>query len=74
MHSIVLRLKSLFAIPFSLTIVLAIIEILCIFAFNRAFFGLMQNKKKYRNLLVSISLPINLKAFVIPLFPMSNKI
>ena len=34
----------------------------------------MQNKKKYRNLLVSISLPINLKAFVIPLFPMSNKI
>ena len=74
MHSIVLRLKSLFAIPFSLTIVLAIIEILRIFAFNRAFFGLMQNKKKYRNLLVSISLPINLKAFVIPLFPMSNKI
>lgn len=55
-------------------IVLAIIEILRIFAFNRAFFGLMQNKKKYRNLLVSISLPINLKAFVIPLFPMSNKI
>ena len=51
-----------------------IIEILRIFAFNRAFFGLMQNKKKYRNLLVSISLPINLKAFVIPLFPMSNKI
>lgn len=45
MHSIVLRLKSLFAIPFSLTIVLAIIEILCIFAFNRAFFWLMQNKK-----------------------------
>ena len=74
MHSIVLRLKSLFTIPFSLIIVLAIIEILLIFAFNRAFFGLMQNKKKYRNLLVSISLPINLKAFVIPLFPMSNKI
>lgn len=74
MHSIVLRLKSLFTIPFSLIIVLAIIEILRIFAFNRAIFGLMQNKKKYRNLLVSISLPINLKAFVIPLFPMSNKI
>ncbi len=45
MHSIVLRLKSLFTIPFSLTIVLAIIEILRIFAFNRAFFWLMQNKK-----------------------------
>ena len=45
MHSIVLRLKSLFTIPFSLIIVLAIIEILRIFAFNRAFFGLMQNKK-----------------------------
>jgi len=45
MHSIVLRLKSLFTIPFSLTIVLAIIEILRIFTFNRAFFWLMQNKK-----------------------------
>ena len=45
MHSIVLRLKSLFTIPFSLTIVLAIIETLRIFAFNRAFFWLMQNKK-----------------------------
>lgn len=45
MHSIVLRLKSLFAIPFSLTIVLAIIEILCIFAFIERSFVLMQNKK-----------------------------
>lgn len=58
MHSIVLRLKSLFTIPFSLTIVLAIIEILRIFAFNRAFFWLMQNKKKYRTSLVSKSLPV----------------
>ena len=58
MHSIVLRLKSLFTIPFSLTIVLAIIEILRIFAFNKAFFGLMQNKKKYRTSLVSKSLPV----------------
>lgn len=55
MHSIVLRLKSLFTIPFSLTIVLVIIEILRIFALNGAFFWLMQNKKKYRTSLVSKS-------------------
>ena len=58
MHSIVLRLKSLFAIPFSLTIVLAIIEILCIFAFNRAFFCFNAKQEKYRTSLVSKSLPI----------------
>ena len=56
MHSIVLRLKSLFTIPFSLTIVLVIIEILRIFALNGAFFWLMQNKKKYRTSLVSTSI------------------
>ena len=49
MHSIVLRLKSLFAIPFSLTIVLAIIEILC--CFNA-------KQEKYRTSLVSKSLPV----------------
>lgn len=58
MHSIVLRLKSLFAIPFSLTIVLAIIEILCIFAFNRAFFCFNAKQEKYRTSLVSKSLPV----------------
>lgn len=63
MHSIVLRLKSLFAIPFSLTIVLAIIEILCIFAFNRAFFCFNAKQEKYRTSLVSKSLPVKKEIF-----------